>query len=106
VARLKSKTGVSVEDCKAVIDAQVSEWAGDPKMRKFLRPETLFNRTKFAGYLGALGTAHTSGHGAVPLSEDPIYKDFPVAEHCSECGDVHLWKPTEQPRVCHGAGRP
>jgi len=51
-ARLKG--GATLEQCKAVIDAKVAQWANDPKMAEYLRPETLFNETKFESYLGAL----------------------------------------------------
>lgn len=51
-ARLKA--GATVEQCKAVIDAKVAQWANDPKMAEYLRPETLFNETKFESYLGSL----------------------------------------------------
>ena len=47
-ARLKE--GFTVEDFKQVIDTKVAEWGKDAKMRKFLRPETLFG-TKFESYL-------------------------------------------------------
>lgn len=50
------KEGATVEDCKAVIDAKVNEWAGDAKMVRYLRPETLFNATKFASYVGELAS--------------------------------------------------
>ena len=36
-----------------VITAKCSQWNDDTKMRQYLRPETLFNRTKFEGYLEA-----------------------------------------------------
>ena len=52
-ARLKE--GASIEECKAVIDLKTAEWSSDVKMCEFLRPETLFNATKFAGYVGRLG---------------------------------------------------
>lgn len=52
VARLKD--GETVEDCRAVIALKCREWKGDTKMAKYLRPETLFNRTKFATYKGEL----------------------------------------------------
>jgi len=48
-ARLASAT---VEQIQAVIDAKVAEWKADPKMRKFLRPSTLFRATNFEQYLG------------------------------------------------------
>lgn len=52
VARLKE--GATVEDCRAVIAKKVREWLGDPEMNLYLRPATLFNRTKFAQYKGEL----------------------------------------------------
>ena len=33
---------------------KTAEWKGDAKMCKYLRPETLFNRTHFASYQGEL----------------------------------------------------
>jgi uncharacterized phage protein (TIGR02220 family) len=42
--------GFTVADFKQVIDTKVAEWGKDSKMRKFLRPETLFG-TKFESYL-------------------------------------------------------
>lgn len=39
-----------LEDFKAVIDLKVSQWKSDPKMKKYLRPSTLFNATKFEEY--------------------------------------------------------
>ncbi|MFT0547473.1 conserved phage C-terminal domain-containing protein [Allopusillimonas ginsengisoli] len=53
IARLKD--GVSLADCKSVVDAKTSQWGDDDKMREYLRPGTLFNRTKFEQYLGQLG---------------------------------------------------
>lgn len=47
-ARLKE--GFTVEDFKRVIDVKCFQWKDDPKMAKFLRPETLFG-TKFDRYL-------------------------------------------------------
>lgn len=44
--------GFTVDDFKTVIDKKCDEWLGDPKMEKYLRPETLFG-TKFEGYLNA-----------------------------------------------------
>jgi uncharacterized phage protein (TIGR02220 family)/predicted phage replisome organizer len=42
--------GFTLDDFKTVIDKKCAEWIGDPKMEKYLRPETLFG-TKFEGYL-------------------------------------------------------
>lgn len=50
VARLKD---YSENDLKAVIDKKVKEWKGT-KMQAYLRPETLFNATKFESYKNGL----------------------------------------------------
>lgn len=50
LARLSE--GVTEQNCRSVIARQVREWTGT-EMAKYLRPETLFNRTKFESYLGA-----------------------------------------------------
>lgn len=42
--------GFTLEDFKTVIDKKTAEWLNDPKMSKYLRPETLFG-TKFESYL-------------------------------------------------------
>lgn len=52
MARLRD--GETMDDLRAVIAKKCREWKGDDKMNKFLRPETLFNRTKFASYKGEL----------------------------------------------------
>jgi predicted phage replisome organizer/uncharacterized phage protein (TIGR02220 family) len=41
----------SIDEVKKVIDLKVSEWSHDARMSKYLRPETLFNATKFESYL-------------------------------------------------------
>lgn len=50
-ARLEEYTE---EDIKAVIAYKVREWQKDPVMKKYLRPATLFNATKFNQYYGEL----------------------------------------------------
>lgn len=52
IARLRE--GATFDQCWAIIGLKAAEWKNDAKMRKFLRPETLFNRTKFASYQGEL----------------------------------------------------
>ena len=46
----KINEGRSVAEMKYVIDNKVNQWLNDPKMRKYLRPDTLFSN-KFANYL-------------------------------------------------------
>lgn len=62
-ARLSEK--FSIQDIKAVITHKHSEWRADPKMKKYLRPETLFG-TKFEGYLQE---AKTTAKPAAIISE-------------------------------------
>lgn len=55
LVKARLKEGATVETMKAVIDAKVKAWKGDPKMDEYLRPETLFGARKFAQYSGQLG---------------------------------------------------
>lgn len=59
-ARLEE--GFTVDDFKTVIAKKCAEWIGDPKMEKYLRPETLFG-TKFEGYLNAKTTGRNETNG-------------------------------------------
>jgi len=43
--------GRTIDDFKKVIDKKVKAWLTDEKMMMYLRPETLFNRSKFESYL-------------------------------------------------------
>lgn len=52
VARLRE--GATAAQCRQVIAKKVREWGGDEKMAEYLRPATLFNKTKFAQYVGEL----------------------------------------------------
>ena len=49
LARLRE--GISIAQCKTVIDNQVSAWLDDSKMREYLTPITLFRVSKFPIYL-------------------------------------------------------
>lgn len=50
--RARFREGFTVEDFETVIRKMAGEWGSDPKMARFLRPETLFGN-KFEGYLNA-----------------------------------------------------
>jgi uncharacterized phage protein (TIGR02220 family) len=54
-ARLKE--GATPELCRRVIDLKVRAWRGDPKMKEYLRPKTLFDATNFEQYVGELPSA-------------------------------------------------
>lgn len=47
--RARMAEGFTAEDFRAVVDCMADEWGDDPKMVRYLRPETLFG-TKFEGY--------------------------------------------------------
>ncbi|MCI8425682.1 MAG: hypothetical protein HFJ72_08515 [Adlercreutzia sp.] len=48
---LRLAEGHSFEELKAIVDLKAATWLGDPKMRQWLRPQTLFGN-KFEKYLG------------------------------------------------------
>ncbi len=60
-ARLADR--ITVDQLKTIVDMKASEWLDDPKMAKYLRPSTLFNRTKCEQYLGQIQSG--SGHGGL-----------------------------------------
>lgn len=61
------KEGFSLDDCKRVIDNKVSSWSNDPRMSEYLRPKTLFQASKFDGYLNETLPAREEhdGYGGV-----------------------------------------
>ena len=56
--RARLNEGYRVDDFKAVIYKKGKQWVNDPKMCKFLRPETLFSN-KFEGYLNERETTES-----------------------------------------------
>jgi len=56
--RARMNEGFTVDDFKKVIDIKIDEWKDNPKMQKFIRPETLFG-TKFESYLNQKTTIST-----------------------------------------------
>ena len=56
-ARLKE--GHTFDDFKTVIDKKFRQWGNDPKMSKFLRPETLFAASHFESYLNEIEAEET-----------------------------------------------
>lgn len=54
LVRARLREGYAPEDFKTVIDNKVADWGGEPRMRRYLRPETLFG-SKFEGYLNEGG---------------------------------------------------
>lgn len=52
------KEGFAEDDFYKVIDTKTSEWLKDPRMKKYLRPQTLFG-TKFESYLNESSSKNT-----------------------------------------------
>ncbi len=48
------RDGATVEEMKAVIDMKEKDWLHDPVMKKYLRVETVFNKTKYNMYVQEL----------------------------------------------------
>ncbi|WP_050740606.1 conserved phage C-terminal domain-containing protein [Acetobacterium bakii] len=67
-ARLSEK--YTIDDFKQVIDIKNAEWQNDPKMSKFLRPETLFGN-KFESYLNQMAS---SPHSNLPQNLQNAFK--------------------------------
>lgn len=49
--------GATVSECRQVIAMKCREWLNDADNKKYLRPATLFNATKFSQYVGELGVS-------------------------------------------------
>ena len=54
IVRARLADGHSESDLQRVVDVKCAEWLGDARMRKYLRPSTLFNATNFENYLHGL----------------------------------------------------
>lgn len=59
-ARLKE--GNSIDDLIMVVQAKKIEWGNDQKFSQYLRPQTLFQASKFNGYLIAAKNASVNGY--------------------------------------------
>lgn len=59
-ARLQE--GATETEMRQVIAKKTREWLGDEKMAQYLRPLTLFNKSKFAQYQGELGQQIPKGN--------------------------------------------
>lgn len=45
------KEGYTIRDIKDVVIVKTEEWQNDARMKRYLRPSTLFNRNKFDEYM-------------------------------------------------------
>jgi uncharacterized phage protein (TIGR02220 family) len=80
IINAREKEGYTLEDFQKVIDTKVADWLHDAKMRKFLRPSTLFNATHFPEYLNErrIDQAVTQAHEAhdVETPYDESYNKY------------------------------
>lgn len=51
IIEARIKEGYSIDDFYDVINDRVGEWICNKDMKKYIRPSTLFNASKFDGYL-------------------------------------------------------
>lgn len=59
------KEGFTEADCMQVIDNKVADWKNDSKYSQYLRPATLFNASKFEGYLNEPKHEEVKGYGGL-----------------------------------------
>jgi uncharacterized phage protein (TIGR02220 family) len=52
--KTRLKSGATLVECRQIICRKTDEWRKNAVMNKYLRPLTLFNRSKFEQYLGEL----------------------------------------------------
>lgn len=70
LVRDRLKSGATLEQCKAVIDAKVGQWGNDPKMAEYLRPTTLFRASNFEQYLGQLEQLSSANAAVAAIAAD------------------------------------
>jgi len=66
--------GATVEQCKAVIQMKYKEWKDNPKMERYIRFETIFNKTKFESYLDELGEGKSNNPNYTPPYTIPEFE--------------------------------
>jgi len=70
-------SGYSADDMLRVIDYKTGEWLDNPEMVKYLQPSTLFQKSKFDGYLNSC-----------PKKTQP--KEIKKSESCPACGSLRV----------------
>lgn len=88
--------GRTVDDVRAVARAKLRDWGRDPKMRKFVRPSTLFG-PKFEEYLAECGGLKAApsepcpdcGRAMVPIGEVVESPKDPTRMWCPACRKAH-----------------
>lgn len=84
--------GRTVDDVRAVVRLKLREWGRDPKMRRYVRPSTLFG-PKFEEYLAECGGLSAPpaakcpecGHALVPIGDVVESPKDPSKLWCERC---------------------
>ncbi len=73
IARINE--GYTAKDLATVTLYKIRDWNNDPKMSKYIRPATLYNRTKFEAYLNEI-EAEKAVKKAIPDNSSLINQDY------------------------------
>lgn len=65
--------GFTVEDFYKVIDTKHAEWANDPDMCKYIRPQTLFRPSHFENYLNQRSSPQTGEKSSISREMSELY---------------------------------
>jgi len=77
ISRLKE--GYSISEFKFVINKKINDWKSDAQMKKFIRPLTIFNKSKFENYLNENNDGKAASNNFTRL-EDSIAKAKQIIE--------------------------
>ncbi|WP_435954129.1 conserved phage C-terminal domain-containing protein [Dryocola sp. BD626] len=112
--RARLGEGFSLPDLRLVVDYSQAKWGNDIKMAEYLRPATLFQTSKFPGYLQAATKWHAAGRpenvngqwvkpGETPVG-DTTERDAAYRRYMS--GTMSRTKPSDlEERVCKAASQ-
>lgn len=100
--RARLAEGATPEECRAVINAKVAQWAKDAKMAEYLRPATLFNATNFAQYAGQLPKAEAGGGSGEWWQAAGFEKRWEAEYAGVTPGNAHLWRRGRPVRAIQG----
>ena len=62
--RARLAEGYGIPDFERVIDNKCADWKGDAKMDRYLKPETLFAKSHFEGYLNERASGKEAADGS------------------------------------------
>lgn len=87
--RARLKDGATVDQLKRIVDFKAREWLVSPKMKKYLVPKTLFNKTNFENYLGEIEYLSREDGALKRLK-------IPINNYCSATGRELIWTQDEE----------